>query len=186
VQNNLIIRVPTDVNIFYCLNWDKLDEIKNEIFYYETHNQVIQPFDENFTDMTYQFESETNRNLPNKGKYYHFTKNEDNSYWVSIVKTKGSFKSSKLVLGSLYNPESRLAKIYKAIEKVTRDSGDDLFIKKNIEDIEPKACGNSRQYSRAALDILERLNLIRAIKSKGRSPIYTITNSKKGKRRNFG
>ena len=48
-----------------------------------------------------------------------------------------------------------------------------------IEEIEPKACGNSRQYSRAALDILEHINLIRAITSKGRSPIYTITNSKK-------
>ena len=42
--------------------------------------------------------------------------------------------------------------------------------------MEPKACGNARQHSRAALDILEYLGLIRAISSKGISPIYTITN----------
>ena len=125
--------------------------------------------------MAFVFESETDRNLPNKGKYYHFTKKGDNSFWVSVVKTKGSSKSNKLILGSLDNPKSRIYRIRRAIIKIIRESGNDTFIKKNIEDIEPNACGNTRQYSRAALDILEYLGLVRAIKSKGRSPIYIIT-----------
>jgi hypothetical protein len=172
---------PTNGKMLYGWNYSKVTEINDEIFRHTDVDkiEVIQPFDKNFTDMSYEFESETNRNLPNKGKYYHFTKNADNSFWVSIVKTKGSFKSNKLVLGSLNDPKSRISRIYKAIEKVTRDKAEDLFIKKNIEDIEPKACGNSRQYSRAALDVLEHLNLIRAITSSGRSPIYAITNSNK-------
>jgi len=163
-------------NYIYSIDIFNLDKIKLEIFNPKSqHIDAFQPFERNFTKMTYQFESETDRNIPNKGKYYHFTKSGDDSFWMSIVKTKGSSKSNKLILGSLNNPQSRLFRIRRAILTITRQTGTDTFIKKNVEDIEPQACGNSRQFSRAALDILENLGLIRAIRSKGRSPIYIVT-----------
>ena len=141
-------------------------------------DEIVQPFDKNLSDLNLrpEFESETDRNLPNKGKYYHFSKSNDSSFWVSIVKTKGSTKSRKLVLGTLSDPIHRLCKIRKSIIRVTRQTGEDTFIKKQIEDDEPQACGNSRQYSRAALDILKELGCIIEIRSKGRSPVYAITN----------
>ncbi len=91
------------------------------------------------------------------------------------MKTKGSLKSSKLVLGSYTNPNDRFYKIRWAIIKRTRKFGNDTFIKKNIEDDEPQACGNSRQYSRAALDILKELKMIEEIKSNSKSPKYAVT-----------
>lgn len=177
VQDNYIIRA-NDFPDLYAINLQKISAIEDEIF---TSNEeieidVVQPFDRNFSDMTFVFESETDRNLPNKGKYYHFTKKEDNSFWVSVVKTKGSLKSNKLIIGSLNNPKNRLYKIRRAIIRITNETGNDTFIKKNVEDIELYACGNTRQYSRAALDILEYLGLIHAVRSNGRSPIYIITN----------
>jgi hypothetical protein len=49
------------------------------------------------------------------------------------------------------------------------------FIKKNIEDADQEACGNERQYSSAAFDILEREKIIEEFSHKGRSKIYCLT-----------
>jgi len=157
--------------------FSKLENIKSEVFSSEEKHdlEIIQPFDKNLANFNFVFESEVDRNVSNKGKYYHFAKTGDNSFWTSVVKTKGSAKSTKLVLGSLTNPNHRLCKIRRSMIRVTRRSGNDTFIKKNIEDDEPQACGNTRQYSRAALDILKHLGCIEEITSKGRSPIYAIT-----------
>jgi hypothetical protein len=176
VRDGFIIPAYSNDSYIYSIDILNLDKIKFEIFNPKAeYIDAFQPFERNFTNMTYQFESETDRNIPNKGKYYHFTKSGDDTFWISVVKTKGSSKSNKLIVGSLNDPQSRLFKIRKAILTITRQTGTDTFIKKNVEDIEPKACGNSRQFSRAALDILEYLGLIRAIRSKGRSPIYIVT-----------
>lgn len=43
-----------------------------------------------------------------------------------------------------------------------------------MEDIETKACGNTRQYSKIAFDILEYLKDIQAVESKGRLIKYQL------------
>jgi hypothetical protein len=179
VEEGKLSVYPLNGRMLYGWNISKIQEINDEIFRTRENlaDDIIQPFDKNLSDpnLKPEFESETDRNLPNKGKYYHFTKVQDNSFWVTIVKTKGSKNSSRLVLGTLSNPECRLCKIRKSIFRITKNTGKDTFIKKQVEDDEPGACGNTRQYSRAALDILKELGCIIEVNSRGRSPIYAIT-----------
>jgi hypothetical protein len=124
--------------------------------------------DKDFDRLDFVFPTEANRAVPNRGKYYHCTKKNDKTYWITLVKPKGNSKAKRLVLGSLNDPKSRLSRIEAAIKIVSQESKYGYVIKKNVEDIEPKACGNQRQYSKAAFDILEYLKRIKADGSKER------------------
>ena len=65
-----------------------------------------------------------------------------------------------------------------AISTIIKETGNNTFIKKHVEDLEPKACGNNPQYSRAALDIFKYAGVIQKIYPKGKFPIYTLGNKK--------
>ncbi len=92
-----------------------------------------------------------------------------------MAKPKGNSKAKRLVLGSLNEPKSRLFRIDAAIKLISRKSKYGEVVKKHVEDIEPRACGNQRQYSKAAFDILEYLKRITAVTSKNkRIVIYKL------------
>ena len=175
VADNVIIPIISKDKIFYTINPKKLDEIITELNSTpEGTSEIIQPYEKNFTKLVYQVESERDKANPNKGKYYHFTERNDNSSWVTIVKGKNGYKSTKLKLGSQNDPKSRLSKILKSINKITNSSPNKTFIKKNVEDDEPDACGNNRQYSTAAFDIFLHEGKIQEVSSKGNSKLYCL------------
>lgn len=176
IADNIIIPISSKNKIFYTPNPKKLDDIITELSLIPNGiSEIIQPYEKNFTNLVYQFESERDKANPNKGKYYHFTERNDNSSWVTIVKHKSGYKSTKLKHGSLNDRKSRLSRILKSIKKITNSSPNKTFIKKKIEDDEPNACGNNRQYSTAAFDIFLHEGIIQEVSSKGRSKIYCLT-----------
>lgn len=64
-------------------NLEKIIEIDKEIFSDRRplELEIIQPYEKDFAqDLIYKFESETDRIIPNKGKYHHFVKKRDSSY----------------------------------------------------------------------------------------------------------
>jgi hypothetical protein len=177
LKDKLLFHIVAN-DLFY-INEEKLTEIKDEI-YSQTNDvsQTIQPYDKNFNNLVYQFDTGTDKNKPNRGKYIHCTRENDPTFWITVVMTKGSFKSRRLVLGSMNDSKSRLSLILSSIERITQNSKNKVFIKKNIEDDEPQACGNSRQYSSAALDILQHLNIILEVSFKGNSKVYRMVKHK--------
>lgn len=171
IADKLIIEIKKNGTSFYCLNiFEKAEQIRAEI---NGKKQKIiidvdQPLDKEFDELDFVFPTEANRAVPNRGKYYHCTKKADKTYWITLVKPKGNSKARRLVLGSINDPKSRLSRIEAAVKMVAQRSRYGYVIKKHVEDIEPKACGNQRQYSKAAFDILEFLKRIEAIGSKER------------------
>ena len=179
VADNIIIPIVSKEKTFYTINPKKLDGIIAELNSTpEGTSEIIQPYDKNFKNLIYQFETERDKANPNKGKYYHFTEINDNSSWVTIVKSKNGIKSTKLKDGSLNDPKSRLSRILKSIKKITNSSPSKTFIKKDIEDDEPAACGNNRQYSTAAFDIFLHEGIIQEVSSKGNSKYYCLGKEK--------
>lgn len=94
------------------------------------------------------------------------------------MKPKGNSKAKRLLFGSLEDPDSRLSQIYKAIKEVSKKSNGEI-IKKHVEDFEPHACGNQRQYSKAAFDIFVHLKKIQEVGNNGKSIIYCLVHNEK-------
>lgn len=178
LRDELIIPIETsETTTFYSINFEKKDEIKAILFGAAQKVQlgINQPHASEWEGLKLEFETESNRALPNHGKYYHCTKETDGDFWITLVKTKKLGKADKLILGSLKDTASRLCRIWAAVQKAEAENKNGTFIKQRIEELEPKACGNTRQYAKAAFEIFEFLGLIQMISSKGRSGIYTKT-----------
>lgn len=80
-------------------------------------------------------------------------------------------------MGSFYDSHSRIRHLWHAIDSVIKT---ELFIKRDIEKIDPIASGNNRQPLKAAFDIFEKLGYIsklrreskRAYKKTGKGPVF--------------
>lgn len=161
---------------YYTLNFDKTDEIKAIVFDdIEDDLYMSQPLESELEDLVFQFVTESGREYPPRAKYYHYTKKTDFSFWVSLVKTKPLGKSDRINLGSLNDPTSRISRIWQAVKKAANGSQDGIFIRKRVEEIEPMACGNNRQPSKAAFDIFKKTGLIKVISYKGNSEKYKLS-----------
>lgn len=177
IKDGLLEEVRLKDKIHYCLNiFEKANQIHSEMDGINSKLlvDIDQPLDNEFANLRYVFTTEANRAYPNRGKYYHCTKSEDETFWITLVKPKGNSKSKRLIMGSLKNPKTRLYKIHEAIKIVARESRSGTIVKKHVEDIETKACGNTRQYSKTAFDILGYLNEIQEVESKGRMIKYRL------------
>jgi hypothetical protein len=178
IQDRLLVEIKNAGKIFYCLNiFDRIDEIEIELVGNNTKLaiDIDQPLDAEFDGLIYVFQTEANRGVPNRGKYYHCRKKDDSNYWITLIKPKGNSKARSLPLGSVLNPKSRIYRILKAIQYVSRKNKNGEFVRKNVEDIEPSACGNQRQHSKAAFDILEHEGIIQAVGVfRGKSVIYRL------------
>lgn len=76
------------------------------------------------------------------------------------------------------DPNSRISKIWHATIRAAKESPDGNFNRKRIEDLEPRACGNNRQPSKAAFDIFRKSGLIETVGRKGNSEFYKLSGEK--------
>lgn len=181
VRDELVLSIEgAAASTFYTINFDRKHEIRAIIFGPQEKKElgINQPHISEWEGLKLEFETESNRALPNHGKYYHCTKEIESDFWITLVKTKKLGKADRIILGSLNDPSSRIYRIWNTIDKAARESKGGTFIKQRIEELEPKACGNTRQIAKAAFEVLEFLGLIQMVTSKGRSGIYVKTGAR--------
>jgi len=172
VRDNLIVYEEGE---YYTLNFAKTEEVR-AIIYDDIEDDLYmsQPLESELEDLVFQFVTE-GREYPPRAKYYYYTKRTDSSFWVSLIKTKPLGKSDRINLGSFNDPTSRISRIWQAVKKAANGCQGAIFIRKRVEEIEPMACGNNRQPSKAAFDIFKKTGLIKVISSKGNSEKYKLS-----------
>jgi hypothetical protein len=163
---------------FYTLNFSEKGQeiqaiIKNEPF--EEKSDLIQPDDKDFKDLRQEFKDASTRGYPNRGFYYFCTKINDPNDWTVLIKTKPNVKPYRIILGSLESKDSRMSKIWKAVLKVSKINKGEPFIRKWVENIEQKACGNNRLPSRSAFQIFIHLGWLKVVSKKGNTVFYQVT-----------
>ena len=180
LQSNLIENITSGKKTFYTLNIEKLEEVRRIIVEEsdEEKCEIIQPQESEFDGLTLVFTSATERKQPRQGGYYYCVKKNDHSYWIVLLKTKILGNANRIKMGSFNDAQSRISRIWNAILVTSNEKKDGKFIRKDIEDLEPKACGNNRQPSKAAFDIFVKTGLIRIVERKGHSPVYVRTGEK--------
>lgn len=162
---------------FYGLNFaEKSREIesmiKNEPF--EAKSDVIKPTDDDFKNLKEEFRDASTRGWPNRGFYYFCTKIDDPNNWIVLIKTKPNAKPYRIMLGSIKEKDARIMKIWRATLKVSKINKGQPFIRKWVENIEQKACGNNRLPSRSAFQIFIHLGWLEVVGQKGNIPYYKV------------
>ena len=176
IRDELVVIVELKNSKYYTINFDQAVEIRRIIsdVSNEEKFEIIQPSEEEFQGLNLMFQTESGRDFPNQGIYYYCTKKDDDSNWVVLLKTKVLGKAGRISLGSFNDSNSRISKIWHATVTAANESKDGTFNRKKVEDLEPKACGNNRQPSKAAFDIFKKSELIKKIDMRGNSEIYML------------
>jgi len=174
----IIEEIKVNPKTFYTLNFtQKAQEIeaiiKNEPFEEKSH--MIKPEPHEFKGLREEFRDATSRGWPNRGFYYYCTKIDEPNYWVVLIKTKPNVKPYKIILDSITKKDSRIMKIWRAAVKVSKINKGEPFIRKWVENIEQKACGNNRLPSKAAFQIFVHLGWLEVVTRKGNTVYYKIT-----------
>ena len=175
-NKGLILRCASNGGDFYMADiFDKSDEIKQiiETKNLDTRTEIMQPDESETLGLKFQFTSKGYRTNPTQSTYYYYTKEDDDHYWICLHKTKPIGKASKIILGSFQDPKSKITQIWNATKWFTNKNNNEPFLRKRIEDIEPKACGNNRLPSKAAFDIFVFKKWILETKI-GRKTFYQI------------
>ena len=166
------------IRTYYTLNFSEKSQeieaiIKNEPF--EAKSNIIKPSDNDFTNLREEFRDASTRGWPNRGFYYFCTSIVDPNYWIVLIKTKPNVKPYRIVLGSLEDKGSKISKIWKAVLKVSKTKKGEPIIRKWVENIEQKACGNNRLPSRSAFQIFVHLGWLEISSRKGNIIFYQVT-----------
>ena len=132
----------------------------------------LEPSVADFKDLERRFEVTTEKAWPNQGTYYLCTRVGNPMYWMALFRSKPHKKPTRIKLGSLKDPESRIRKMWSVI----RDLGENgsIFYKKKAEDLDQKAFGNNRQPGTAAFSIFSHLGWIKAVERRGSRVFYTL------------
>jgi len=180
LESKLIIQLESKGKKFYTIDFDRIRQIKQIVIQEidEEKFEMIQPHPEEFKGLKLVFTSASERKNPRQGAYYYCVKENDNSIWAVLLKTRILGKATKINLGSFNDANSKISKIWNAVLIVSDMSKDGIFIRKRIEEQEPKACGNNRQPSKAAIDIFVKTGLLKVVDIKGLSIIYKRTGIK--------
>ena len=177
-SSKIIENIKVNGKMFYTLNFaEKSLEIesiiKNEPF--EEKSNLIKPTDKEFKDLREEFRDASSRGFPNRGFYYFCTKKDDSTYWIVLIKTKPNLPPYRIILGSITDKNSRIMKIWCATLKVSKINKGESFIRKWVENIEQKACGNNRLPSRSAFYIFVHLKWLEVTGRKGNVIYYKVT-----------
>lgn len=175
----LIIHCVSGGEDFYTIDFfDKQDEITKIIDDDEldTKSEIMQPSESEQEGLEYHFVTKGFRTNPEQSHYYYYTKQDDESYWICLHKTKPLGRASKIILDSLKDEGSRISRIWKATKTASEDANGEPFRRKRVEDIEPKACGNNRLPSKAAFDIFVYKKWLLAV-PKGKQTLYKINST---------
>ena len=178
-STGLILHCVSRGEDFYTIDFfDKQDQITRIIYNDEidTKSEMMQPDESEVKGLEYHFVTEGFRTYPEQSHYYYYTKENDESDWVCLHKTKPHGRASRIILNSLKDENSRISKIWKATKLAAQNANGEPFIRKRVEDLEPKACGNNRLPSKAAFDVfVYKKWLIRV--NKGKQKLYKINST---------
>ena len=160
----------------YTINYSKSQKIRSPVNDEtdETRADIIQPNIKDIKNLHYEFHDISSKSLPNKGVYYFYTKNDNSDFWITLIIPKPNVKPYKIILGSLKIKNLRISQIWHAVQKISKINNDGQFIRKCVENIEQKACGNNRLPSRSAFQIFMHLNLLKIVNKKGNVIFYKI------------
>jgi len=163
---------------YYTLDFTKKSQeinaiIKNEPF--EEKSSIIKPVSDEFRGLREEFRDASSRGWPNRGFYYFCTKIDDPNYWIVLIKTKPNVKPYRIILGSIKVKDSRIMKIWRATVRVAKINKGKPFIRKWVENIEQKACGNNRLPSRSAFQIFVSFGWLNVVGRKGSTIYYVVT-----------
>ena len=174
----IIEEYHVDHKTLYGLNFSEKSReiesiIKNEPF--EAKSDIIKPTDDDFKNLKEEFRDASTRGYPNRGFYYFCTKINDPNYWIVLIVTKPNVKPYRIMLGSIKSKDDRIMKIWRAVLKVSKINKGEPFIRKWVENIEQKACGNNRLPSRSAFQIFIHLGWLEVAGHKGNTTYYRVT-----------
>ena len=176
----LILHYTSNGDDYYTIDFfDKQDEITRIIDNDEldSKSDIMQPDESETEGLEYHFVEKGFRAYPEQSRYYYYTKTDDESFWICLHKTKPNNRASRIILGSLKDSGSRITRIWKATLQAALDAQDEPFIRKRVEDIEPKACGNNRLPSKAAFDVFTYKKWLARV-TKGKKTFYQINKVK--------
>ncbi|MDH3856195.1 MAG: hypothetical protein OES27_08765 [Nitrosopumilus sp.] len=181
--DGLILHYVSNGDDYYTIDFiDKQNEIAKIIDNDEldSKSKIMQPDESEVDGLEYHFLEKGYRTYPEQSRYYYYTKKDDESYWICLHKTKPNNRASRIILGSLRDQNSRISRIWTATLQASKDAKNDPFLRKRVEDIEPKACGNNRLPSKAAFDVFNYKKWLSKI-SKGKKTLYKINTIKSKK-----
>ncbi len=177
INGGLILRCTSNGDDFYTIDiFDRKEDIQKIVKGEEldTQTEMMQPDESETENLEPRFVTKSVRPYPNQSTYYYYTKKDDDKFWVALLKTKPNSKATKIILGSLQNPDSRLYRIWHATKLVNEESVNEHgFKRKEVEDKDQKACGNNRLPSKAAFDIFLHKKWLFAEKI-GRTTYYKV------------
>ena len=177
ISDGLVLHYVSDGDDFYTIDiFDRKEDIQRIVNAErsDTRTQMMQPNEFETKGLEPRFTTKGTRPYPNQSTYYYYTKKDDESFWISLVKTKPNSNSTKIILGSLQDPKSRISRIWRVTKIVGEENTEERgFTRKQVEDKDQKACGNNRLPSKAAFDVFLNRGLLTFTKI-GRTTYYKI------------
>lgn len=141
-------------------------------------SEMIRPDEKEFKGLKEAFRTESDRKWPSRGHYYFCTLEPDPHSWVVPIKARPLQKPYRVKLGSTKDSNSRIMRIWAAVEATSKDRGGGPFVRSWVESVDQKACGNNRHPSRSAFQIFLRLGWLEEAGKKGNVRYYRITKAK--------
>jgi len=152
----------------------------NHVNYMEPGNKkkIIQPYLPDPNGYIYWFDNEEFRQFKNQTVYRIYFKETDRMNFAAQLITKPIGTSKIIHMGSLNDPNSYIARLWRAVISVSEDNKEGTFILQDIQDRDRIACGNNRQRGKIALSIFKKLGYIQQIEFKGNSIRFKISGKK--------
>ena len=174
IENKLLVENTVGTINYIFLNPNKQLEIMG---YYnkEPVDEVrarLEPSVVNFQNLERRFEIVTEKAWPNQGTYYLCTQIGDPTDWMALFRSKPHKDPTRIKLGSLKDPESRIMRMWSIIRDLGKDRS--TFYKKQAEDLDQTAFGNNRQPGTAAFSVFCHLGWIKKVKRHGVRVFYML------------
>lgn len=180
VDDRLVFRYygDHDYDDSYTINPSKREELITAITEeVEEKTTSFPPYEPDFEGYSFWFYTESERNDKNSCRYLYYKRNGDIPHFKVLIQNNVRTKTTKCDMGSFYDSQSRIRHLWHAIGNVIET---EVFIKRDVEKIDPIASGNNRQPLKAAFDIFERMGCIIRVtrgsktmyKKTGKAPVF--------------
>jgi hypothetical protein len=144
----------------------------------ENNKKYIQPYLSEPEGYIYWFDNEENRKFKKQSVYRIYCKETDKMNFAAQLITKSLGGSKIIYIGSLNDPNSYISRLWRAVQSVSNETKDGIFILQNIQDKDRIACGNNRQRGKIALSIFRKLGFIQQAEFKGNSTRFKLSGKK--------
>jgi hypothetical protein len=177
VDDGILTYLESNGEARYTVNFDKLDEVRaimNSEPATVSEASVIQPFMAEPDGYTFWFENSDYRSFRKQNTYRMYKKANDSHDFAAQLITKSMGKVKTTYMGSLSQPHSYISILWRAIPVIAKQGKNGLFILQDLQNQEPKSCGNNRQRGKIALAIFSELGFIHAVETKANSTKYRL------------